>query len=412
MRISTTQFYQAGTNALNRQQSQLLETYQQMSSGRRMVDPSDDPLGAARAINVAQSKSLNARLAENRNIAKQNLAMEDTALTSAALLMQDLKTRLVEASNGALSDADRQTLSQVIKDLRDSMLGIANMTDGNGQYLFSGHQGDRAPFVQTGAAITWQGDQGKRMIQVDQSRQISSGDDGLNIFMQSAVGDRSYSASASASNTGSGYAIDPVIKQSHGANVGRDFNIAFVGTPATRYTVAVTQKDGTPIGVTLGPTPFDATSGLIVLPGGMQVTVKGAPADGDQFGVHAVNGENISVFDTLAKLSNVLSIPTAGDFGAVARLRAVLIESGQKVEANYNQMLAVRVSIGTRLNEVDALDASGDQQSLGISAERSRIEDLDFHTASMTLQMRQAGLEAASLAFQKIQSLTLFSIRR
>src|SRR5690606_13960325 len=139
MRISTAQFYQTGMNSISRQESQLLSVYQQISSGRRMVTPSDDPLGAAQAINLSQSKSLNLRFAENRNVAKQNLSLEEDALTTATTLMQDLKTRLVEASNGTLSDADRQTLSQVVTNIRDNMLAIANTTDGNGQYLFSGY---------------------------------------------------------------------------------------------------------------------------------------------------------------------------------------------------------------------------------------------------------------------------------
>src|SRR5690606_29395816 len=119
MRISTNQFYQAGTNALGKQQSQLLHIYQQISSGRRMVTPADDPLGAAQAINLSQSKSLNARLAENRTVARQNLGMEENTLNSATGLMVEIKTRLNEAANGTLSDADRQTLSSVIQNLKE-----------------------------------------------------------------------------------------------------------------------------------------------------------------------------------------------------------------------------------------------------------------------------------------------------
>src|SRR5690606_7836056 len=118
------------------------------------------------------------RLAENRTVARQNLGMEENTLNSATGLMVEIKTRLNEAANGTLSDADRQTLSSVIQNLKENMLALANATDGNGQYLFSGYQGTRAPFNVTAAGnVEWQGDQGKRLVQIDQTRQVSTADD-------------------------------------------------------------------------------------------------------------------------------------------------------------------------------------------------------------------------------------------
>ena len=47
MRISTAAYFQTGLNSINRQQSDLMHVFQQVSSGRRMITPADDPLGAA-----------------------------------------------------------------------------------------------------------------------------------------------------------------------------------------------------------------------------------------------------------------------------------------------------------------------------------------------------------------------------
>src|SRR3546814_5572598 len=89
---------------------------------------------------------MNQRYAENRAVATRNLGVEEDALTSLTNLLADVRTRAVEAGNGTLSDADRATLSDVLKQTKQTMLGIANTTDGNGQYLFSGSKGQTAAY--------------------------------------------------------------------------------------------------------------------------------------------------------------------------------------------------------------------------------------------------------------------------
>lgn len=115
MRISSSLFFQNGLSTINTQQGDLMHLFQQLGSGRRLVTPADDPLAAAQAINIGQAQALNQRHAENRAVLKTSLAAEDGALDSATLLLQDLKTRLVEAGNGTLSDSDRASLAEVLK---------------------------------------------------------------------------------------------------------------------------------------------------------------------------------------------------------------------------------------------------------------------------------------------------------
>ncbi len=55
MRISTSMIYNVNVANINRQQSAVLHTKQQLSTGRRVVSPSDDPVAAARALEVSQS---------------------------------------------------------------------------------------------------------------------------------------------------------------------------------------------------------------------------------------------------------------------------------------------------------------------------------------------------------------------
>lgn len=407
MRISTSQFYKTGLNTINAQQARQLDIFTQIGTGKKIVSPKDDPLGAARALNLSNNMAINDRFAENRSIANQNLAFEESILNEVATTLVAIKTRIVEAGNGTMADADRATLSEVVSSLRDQVLGLANSTDGNGQYIFSGNHSDRAAFAPdiTGN-INWQGDLGNRAIQVSSSRQLSSADTGYAVFTRAVSGENSYLTAAASTNMGTGQISAPNISDPNGANVGNNFSIVFSGTPLS-YTVETRNADGMVVG-TDGPTAYDASQQRLALPGGVDVAFSGTPAEGDTFSVNHARNEDINIFSTLDDLAAALNTSTSTDPQAAARLRNVMSSATQRIDANYNTVLTTRASIGTRMNEIEALNISGEQRRLDFKSEISAIEDVDFYEASTELTMRGMALEAASLAFKKIQGLSLF----
>lgn len=408
MRISTSQFYQVGLNSITNQQSKLLDTYQQISSGKKMVSPKDDPLGAARAITISQADTMNTRFMNNRVVARQGLSITETKLSSAVDLMSTIQTNLVNAQTGTLNDSDRQTLSTVVKNLKETMMGIANATDGNGQYIFSGFQGDRPPYVIDASGNTvWQGDQGKRMIQVDNARQMSSSDDGYQIFSQATSGDRTYYSSSAATNTGTGIISEAVVTNPNGSNIGNDFKIDFSGAPL-QTTVSVFDKTGATVGAPV-TAAYNTQTGLVTLPGGASVTIAGAPASGDSFNVTTVKGQDINIFATLDKLAAALAKPITNDPVAQAQLKNALGEGRQKLTSNYGSMLTTRSSVGVRMNELDVLDTAGSSKANDYKTQLANIEDVDMVSATMTLQQRKTNLDAATQAFQSIQALSFFT---
>jgi len=193
MRISTSLIFRTGLETINNQQAELMHRYQQIGTGRRMVTPSDDPLAASRAINLGQTTAQNARFAANREIAKQALNLEDDVLNTVVKAMQDVRTRMVEAGDGAYSDKDRQALAAVLRHAGELLANQANARDGSGQYLFSGSSGDVAPYVQDPSTKNWVPNTanliaGDRNIQVDESRQISTADMAHKVFQDPATG--------------------------------------------------------------------------------------------------------------------------------------------------------------------------------------------------------------------------------
>jgi flagellar hook-associated protein 3 FlgL len=413
MRLSTSLFYKTGVQTLTAQNNNLMHLYQQVGKNRRMVTPADDPLAAAQAINVRQAQALNDRYAANRSVLESNLGAQDNALSSAVDLMAELKSRLVEAGNGTMADADRASLATVLSSMRDTLMGIANSQDGNGLYLFSGHNSSQPAFDESTGV--YNGQSGMRMIQADATRQIASNDLGSTVFAKAPSGSLACVSEAGGANTGSGRMSGPVLFDNQMA--GCDFSITF--QDATHYDVTV--NDGGTISTYSGV--YDPASGTIPLtldgnPGSskiIEVSFSGAPSANDSFTVKPADSSGIDmcVFKTMDDLIAALKTPTTNDPAAGARLANVLSTAMQKIDQNYDQLLTVRASVGTRMNEVSSLNTTGSQRALGYSQRLSDLEDLDLYTVSTQLQLRTATLQAAMDAFKLIQStgLTASAIR-
>lgn len=204
MRLSTSLIYQNGLNGILKQEATLSRLQEQLASGRRVLTPADDPLAASLAVNVSQTSSMNATYANNRDTAKQTLGLESNALASSVTTLQSVLQRVVQAG-GTLSDPDRQALVAELQAAREQLVGLANATDGNGQYLFSGHDGYAQPVtLNADGSVTYGGDNGQRIIQVDQSRQMAGSDVIADIFGKAASGSMAYIMQAGAANTGTG----------------------------------------------------------------------------------------------------------------------------------------------------------------------------------------------------------------
>ncbi|WP_444984295.1 flagellar hook-associated protein FlgL [Halomonas mongoliensis] len=194
MRISTVTMFEQSLNSLNRQQGEFLKVGQQIASGRRVVNPSDDPLAASRAVSVGQSISSVEQFSTARVSVRNSLSQGESVLNSVSDSLIRAKTLLVQASSDTLSPADRQSVAAELRGLREGLLGQANTTDGNGRYLFGGFQDNAPPFERDGDAITYEGDSNVRVQRVDGFREMPVSDPGDAIFgdifdtLQTAIG--------------------------------------------------------------------------------------------------------------------------------------------------------------------------------------------------------------------------------
>lgn len=182
MRISTNSIFETGTARLNELQAALDKTMKQVSTGRRVLTPSEDPIASARALNVSQSQSVNSQYSVNRRNAESALSLAESTLAGVTEALQDAKTLVVNGGNGSFSDNDRKSIALELRSRFDQLLALANTADGSGNYLFSGYAIGTAPFVKSTTGAQYQGDQGQRLLQVDASRRMATSDNGQAIF--------------------------------------------------------------------------------------------------------------------------------------------------------------------------------------------------------------------------------------
>lgn len=402
MRVSTQSFYEQSRVAMGSQQSNLLRVQQQLGAGTKILAPSDDPLGATRALAVSQSMALNAQYAASRGQAVQTLSLEENALQSVTTVMQSIKTQLIAAGNGTMTDADRATIAGTLQSSMDQLQGLANTDDGNGQFLFAGFKSSSAPFVlQADGSMKYNGDQGQRMVQVDVSRQMAGTDDGRSIF-QSVQGGAGYVSSSPVGNTGSGVFGPAAVVDTTNPSYGRDFKIDFLA--ASTYTVTTNTQPP----VTSPPAIY--SSGSAINFGGMQISITGVPAAGDSFNVTTAKNAGTNVFEAISDAIKALRTPVDnGGPAAKAQLLNALSTGNRKITNAHDNVLTVRSSVGSRLQELDALQANGEGRNLSDKSYLSDLQDLDYAAAISEFYQRQTALQASQQTFVKIQQIALFN---
>ena len=305
MRISSNTIFEASVNAMQQQSARLMQVQQQISTGRRILTPADDPIGAAQALQVTQSQTMNTQYSTNAGSASDSLTLEESVLGSITSLLQDVRTTAIIAGNGALNSTDRAALATDLSGRYQQLLGLANTVDSNGQYVFSGYQGGVRPFTaQANGTIDYNGDQGQRLIQISPSEQLAVNDSGSDVFQR-----------------------------------------------------------------------------IPVVGGGYQ-----------------------DMFKTIDNLVQLLQTSPGG-----AGLSTGLATALGNIDNALNSVTAVRASAGSRLQQLDAAQTTGQDRALQFNQTLSRLQDVDYAKAAAELTQQQVNLEAAQKSFVKVAGLSLFS---
>ena len=185
MRILFNTAFEEGTRSIARAAEELAAAERQVSSGRRVGVPSEDPLGTASAIAEHATVDRLDAYGSAAGAASYRLGLADSVLSDIVIQIQAAQTTALSAQGSPKAQAQRDAAANELLAIRDAVLSDAD-TQFQGTYLFSGSKVTTAPFVKTvGGISAYQGDASPTSIDIAAGRSVQSTFDGGQILQGS-----------------------------------------------------------------------------------------------------------------------------------------------------------------------------------------------------------------------------------
>ncbi len=184
MRIATQQIYNIANIGIADAQQAILRTEEQISTGKRVVNPADDPIAATVTLQVREALSRSEQFQKNIDVAENVLELEEVTLSGVVNTLQRLRELAVQAGNSAvLTEGDYRSLASEVDSRLDELLNLVNTRNTGGDFIFAGYQSSTQPYVNDGGGgISYRGDEGFVAIQVSSIANIKVSDSGKRIF--------------------------------------------------------------------------------------------------------------------------------------------------------------------------------------------------------------------------------------
>lgn len=192
VRISTSQFYNTTSANYQRNFASLDKTRQEASDGIRVRTAADDPVGAARLLQLEQQQNMLKQYSDNIVSVRNSLGSAESTLTSIGHILQRVNELAVSSGNAGMTDDDRKSNAAELEALEQQLFSLMNSKDENGKYLFSGSKGDTQPYVRNAdGTYTYQGDQTQLKLQVGDALILAANETGYDAFEQALNTSRS-----------------------------------------------------------------------------------------------------------------------------------------------------------------------------------------------------------------------------
>lgn len=154
----------------------------QAATGKKLIRPSDNPAAIRPVLSARTQIRSTDRFIESLSTSLDRLENQDTYLDQAENLLVSAKETAINAINGAMSDADLDTLADQISYIKTEMMSVANAQVG-GQYIFAGFEEDTVPFVADGDVVSYQGDSNIKRLETSPGELVQTNLDGAKLFM-------------------------------------------------------------------------------------------------------------------------------------------------------------------------------------------------------------------------------------
>lgn len=433
MRISTAWAQQLSVNAMSNQQIKLAKVQQQLSTGLKMTAPADDPVAAAKVLDLDASIAKTNQYQTNIATARGRLTLEESALEASGNLLDRVKELTMQGMNGSLNSNDRLSIKNEVDQLTQQLADLANSQNANGEFIFSGDLSKTPAFAKqpvTGNYV-YQGGQQQRVVQIGASRQIADSDLGFNVFENinstSPAADENGKRSVFSTLKALSDGLSATFSATPGTITGDSFlryglDYSDPQLPPTQFDLVA--NGGAAASIDLTGKKFSSVDGLAteintqLAAGGFNGTMQ-ARSNGNKIefvltatgAASSIQINNTSgTFLTDAGFSNGQSkagsnLPAAPANVFQSQLGDVL----KDLDTARDSILQARSSVGVRLNVLDDQESQNEKLVLDTKTTLSDTQDLDYADAISRYQLQNTALQAAQQTFSNIKKLSLFN---
>jgi flagellar hook-associated protein 3 FlgL len=402
MRMSTAGMHRTSIDAILDHQVKMAKTQLQVTTGKKFQTASEDPIGATRAAVLDRTLADNAQYERNSNIIETRLNYSEQGLADATTLLQRVRELALQGANTTLGSTERRMLAADVRQNAAALLDLANRTDANGEYLYSGTSTNTRPFSQGPAGVGYQGDLTNRQVRISPTQALADGHTGADVFMGISEMNGTFATAVGNANT-SGATID-VGKVSDATQWVPD-----------NYTIQFTSPTDWQVVDDTLPTPNVIATGTGFISGqsltfsGVTVTITGTPAANDTFTVQPA--QKTDMFAMLEDLALTLEGSTSTVTSA-AQFSHGIGAAISNIDQALERTVTVRADIGSRLSAIDSAAATREDEAVDLQSLLSDLRDVDYAAAISKLNQEYAGLQAAQAAYTRIAQMSLFDYLR
>lgn len=185
MRISSSMIQSSMLGSLQGGYAEYARLDRQIASQKRILQPSDDPVGSVRLLGLKREQAAMTQYQKNIFNAKTQLSQAETQLDTMKNMMMRLRELTQLVANGSVSPEDRVGAATELASLRDGLLDLANARNEAGSSLFAGSQVGKSALVKDPAtgAYHYQGDALQRDVPIAKGVTVSLNEGADTLFL-------------------------------------------------------------------------------------------------------------------------------------------------------------------------------------------------------------------------------------
>ncbi len=405
MRVSEKMMFDNMSSQLQKQSASLLKLQEQVTSGKKIRRPSDDPIGQADVMNLEKSLESSDQYLKNIDRLTSFVSASETVLKTVQDQLTRARELAVQGANATNTAADRAIMAQEVRQIYDQLIAAGN-TNHAGVYLFAGNQVKTSPFIQQGTFI---GTTISPPVTI-----TASSNDVLNITIDGVTENVTLTPIAGASGAQLAASVETAI------NANTTFQTAGLSVSVSYDTDHLVFTSNA-VGGTSAATPNSGTAFATLVGAGPGTNRPAGTYMGDSAENAILIGENTSLYknlpgDRLLKgtgggvdvLSVVGALQLAMESNDVSGIQTALTNlTGAQDQINNERSL-----IGARLNRAETAETMLEDFKLTVSRLKSETEDIDLPSAISNLLLQETMLEATRAAAARIVQRSLLDFLR